>query len=81
MNEQVYNEEKSSSAKSKKTCSYVFLSSLITKSVLDAIIIFPSFSDPLSHSLLLLYCISFSSPPSTCMPDGQYGYFSYQHSP
>ena len=77
MNEQVYNEEKSSSEKSKETNSYVFLSSLITKSVLDAIIIFPSFYDPLFQSLLLLYCISFSSPPSTYMPDGRCGYLSY----
>ena len=45
MNEQVYNEEKSSSEKSKETNSYVFLSSLITKSVLDATIIFPLFFD------------------------------------
>ena len=35
-----------SSAKSEEICSYVFLSSLITKSVLDATVIFPLFLNP-----------------------------------
>ena len=61
----------SSSENSKDICSFILLKSPITSSILESLFVSPFFSIPPSRFFFfLLYSLSFSSPPSTCMLDG-----------
>ena len=72
-------EKKTSSAFAEDIGFFIMLLGKVTSLIFNCYSVsFLLFSPPLSHSLLLLlYCLSLSSPPSTCIIDGWFGYLSH----